>query len=145
MQKDGVFVARRLLEFKKPAVDKKSKVAEKQLPEFGESKSIAETAPLQWLKNILEPYLFFEHYSLKVKHWIIICLGDLESKAANEIENFLKKNKQYRVTLVSPWPITSKLVDITPITYEGPEDPVIESLPDPAKSLPEKSNDKDGK
>ena len=94
-----------------------------------ESKTIVEIAPLRWLKDILEPYISFEHASLKEKHWIIVCLGELESKSANEIENFLKKNQNYKVTLVSPWPITSKLVDITAIAFDGPEEPVIESKP----------------
>jgi fatty acid/phospholipid biosynthesis enzyme len=74
---------------------------------------------LQWLKEIVEPYLSFEHETLKRKHWIIVCLGELDPKVANEIESLQKLNSLYRFIVVSTWPISSKLIDVTAIPYEG--------------------------
>jgi hypothetical protein len=52
---------------------------------LGESNQIIEVPPLRWLRDMVEPYLAFEHESLRRKHWVIVCLGELDAKVANEI------------------------------------------------------------
>ena len=76
LEKSDVTVVRRLLEFKKPPPAKKGKGAahsEELLLE--ESNDVIEVPPLRWLRDIVEPYLAFEHETLKRKHWVIVSLG----------------------------------------------------------------------
>lgn len=68
-----------------------------------------------------------------------MCLGDLDPKVANDIQNIQKENSLYRFIVVSPWPISSKMVDITPIPYEGTPETAIEQL---TNNSPDQAEDK---
>jgi hypothetical protein len=93
LQNNGVTVVRRALEFKKPVAGKRAKGKEvSEEVEVAESNQVGEVPPLRWLKDLVEPYISFEHESLRRKHWIIVCLGELEGKVAKEIENLQKNN-----------------------------------------------------
>lgn len=85
LEKEDISVVKRIVEFKKPVAQKKTKKGEESEEglEVEELSSLKETPPTRWLKDLIEPVIGFEHQTVKKKHWIIVALGDLETKFAN--------------------------------------------------------------
>lgn len=122
------------MEFKKPVAVKKTKKGEESEEglDVEELSTLKETPPMRWLKDLIEPVIGFEHPTVKQKHWIIVALGDLEAKFANEIDNIRKSNPLYKIIIVSVWPTKSKLIDIALIPTPGEPAPVEPAAEEPA-------------
>lgn len=56
---------------------------------------------------------------MKEKLWVIVVLGELDPKIAHEINSFIKEGSLYKFLIVSTWPISSKIIDIEAIPFEG--------------------------